>query len=155
MNITNNWKYEEWANEMKKSPYDTSYDIQRYINYEIYAEDIEIISTILLPITFEYKGLILLDREGGCEEEVRDNFDSGLLNIPDMTELQESMNRLIVRDVFFNTADKSSDSTIMNVAKLIQHNWTYYLIKEYPSRRFKVEIVGEDFYPVVTFYEVP
>ncbi len=87
MNITNNWKYEEWANEMKKSPYDTSYDIQRYINYEIYAEDIEIISTILLPITFEYKGLILLDREGGCEEEVRDNFDSGLLNIPDMTEL--------------------------------------------------------------------
>ena len=40
MNITNNWKYEEWANEMKKSPYDTSYDIQRYINYEIYAEDI-------------------------------------------------------------------------------------------------------------------
>lgn len=138
---------------MKNSPYNTAYDVRIYINYEIYAEDIEIISTILLPITFEHKGVVLLNVEGIYQQEISENFDSGLLNICSTVETQESMNGLVVRDVFFNTADKSSDDTIMNVAKLIKHNWEYHLMKKYPDRHFIVEIVGESFYPVVTFYE--
>lgn len=153
MNDVSNWKYKKWEDEMKNSPYNTDYDVRLYINYEIYAEDIEIISTILLPITFEYKGVILLNVEGIYEKEISENFDSSLLNIRSTVETQESMNRLVVSDVFFNTADKSSDDTVMNVAKLIKHNWEYHLMKEYPDRRFRVEIVGESFYPVVTFYE--
>ena len=79
---------------MKNSPYNTDYDVRLYINYEIYAEDIEIISTILLPITFEYKGVILLNVEGIYEKEISENFDSSLLNIRSTVETQESMNRL-------------------------------------------------------------
>lgn len=98
------------------------YDAQRYITYEIYPEDIEIISTILLPITFEHRGVILLDIEGTYEKEISENFDSGLPNMPNITEAQESMNRLIVTDTFFSTSEKSSEKTLMNIAKLIKHN---------------------------------
>ena len=94
MNDVSNWKYKKWEDEMKNSPYNTDYDVRLYINYEIYAEDIEIISTILLPITFEYKGVILLNVEGIYEKEISENFDSSLLNIRSTVETQESMNRL-------------------------------------------------------------
>lgn len=153
MNDVRNWKYKEWENEMKESPYNTDYNVPLYINYEIYPEDIEIISTVLLPITFEYKGIILLNIEGIYEKEISEMYDEGLPNMASKVEAQESMNRLVVYDVFFNTADKSSDETIMNVAELIKHNWEYHLMKKYPNRHFIVEIVGESFYPVVTFYE--
>ena len=153
MNDIRNWKYEKWENEMKKSPYNTDYNVPLYINYEIYPEDIEIISTILLPIIFEYKGVILLNIEGIYEKEISEMYDKSLLKMVNKVEAQESMNRLVVNDIFFNTADKSSDDTIMNVAELIKHNWEYHLMKKYPNRHFIVEIVGESFYPVVTFYE--
>ena len=75
--------------------------------------------------------------------------------MPNITEAQESMNRLIVTDTFFSTSEKSSEKTLMNIAKLIKHNWEYHLIKKYPDKRFIVEIIGETFNSVVTFYEVP
>ena len=153
MNNMSNWKFEKWSNWIKDSPSDIPTDIWNYFNLEIYPEDIEIISTILLPITFEYKGVILLNVEGIYEKEISENFDSGLLNIPNIVEAQESMNRLIVNHVFFDNYEESSNNTIMNIAELIKHNWEYHLMKQYPDRRFIVEIVGEDFDPVVTFYE--
>ena len=153
MNNMSNWKFEKWSNWIKDSPSDIPTDIWNYINLEIYPEDIEIISTILLPITFEYKGVILLNIEGIYEKEISEMYDKGLPNMTSKVEAQESMNRLVVDDVFFNTADKSSNETIMNVAELIKHNWEYHLMKKHPNRHFVVKIVGEIFYPVVTFYE--
>ncbi|HCT72531.1 MULTISPECIES: hypothetical protein [Psychrobacter] len=153
MKNISNWKFKKWVNWIENSPSDMPTDIWNYINLEIYPEDIEIISTILLPITFEYKGIILLNIEGIYEKEISEMYDKGLPNMASKVEAQESMNRLMVDDVFFNTADRSSNETIMNVAELIKHNWEYHLMKKYPNRHFIVEIVGESFYPVVTFYE--
>lgn len=153
MKNISNWKFKKWVNLIENSPSDIPTDIWNYIDLEIYPEDIEIISTILLPITFKYKGVILLNIEGIYEKEISEMYDKGLLNMVNKVEAQESMNRLVVNDIFLNTADKSSDDTIMNVAELIKHNWEYHLMKKYPNRHFIVEIVGERFYPVVTFYE--
>lgn len=153
MNNISNWKFKKWSNWIENSPSDIPTDLCNYISLEVYPEDIEIISTILLPITFEYRGVVLLDIEGVYEKEISENFDSGLLKIPNITEAQESMNRLIITHVFFDNYEKSSDETLMNIAKLIKHNWEYHLIKKYPDRCFVVEIVGETFNPVVTFYE--
>ena len=153
MKNISNWKFKKWVNWIENSPSDIPTDIWNYINLEIYPEDIEIISIILLPITFEYKGVILLNIEGIYEKEISEMYDKGLLNMVNKVEAQESMNRLVVNDIFLNTANKSSDNTVMNVAELIKHNWEYHLMKKYPNRYFIVEIVGESFYPVVTFYE--
>lgn len=155
MRNISNWKFKKWVDWIKKSPSDIPTDAWNYINLEIYPEDIEIMSIIFMPTTFEYRDVILLNVEGVYEKEIGENFDNGLLNIPNITEVQESMNRLIVTHVFFDNYEKSSDSTLMNVANLIKHNWEYYLIKKYPNRKFTVEIVGDAFDPVVTFYEVP
>lgn len=155
MRNVSNWKFKKWVGWIKNSPSDIPTDVWNYINLEVYPEDIEIMSTILMPTTFEHRGVILLNVEGICEKEISDMFDKGLLNIPNITKAQESMNRLIVTHVFFDNYEKSSDSTLMNVANLIKHNWEYYLIKKYPNRKFTIEIVGETFDPVVTFYEVP
>lgn len=153
MNSISNWKFKKWSNWIENSPSDIPIDICNYISLEVYPEDIEIISTILLPTTFEHKGIILLNIEGIYEKEIIEMFNSGLPNIPNIAELQESMNRLIITHVFFDNYEKSSESTLMSIAKLIKHNWEYHLIKKYPDRRFIVEIVGETFNPVVTFYE--
>ncbi|WP_230659491.1 hypothetical protein [Psychrobacter sp. I-STPA10] len=155
MNIISNWKFKKWVDWIQNSLSNVPTNISSYISLEIYPEDVEIISTILLPNTFEHRGIILLDIEGCYEKEISENFDSGILNMPNIMETQESMNRLVISEVFFNTSDKSSDGTLMSVAQLIKSNWEYYLIKKYPDRNFVVKIVGETFNPVVTFYEAP
>ena len=154
MRNISNWKFRKWVVWIKNSPSDIPTDVWHYINLEIYPEDIEIMSTIFMPTTFEHRGIILLNIEGSHENEIRDMFDKGLTNLSNITEAQESMNRLILTHVFFDHYEKSSESTLMNIAKLIQHNWEYFLIKKYPDRQFVVKIVGESFEPVVTFYEV-
>ena len=51
-----NWKYEKWKNSAV-SEYE---DIQTYIEMEVYPEDIELFSYILLPSTILYKDRVII-----------------------------------------------------------------------------------------------
>ena len=107
MKNINNWKFIKWVYWIKNSPSDIPTDVWHYINLEIYPEDIEIMLTIFMPTTFEHRGVILLNIEGLHENEISDMFDKCLPNMRNMTEAQESINRLILTHVFFDHYEKS------------------------------------------------
>lgn len=152
---TNNWKYKEWEEYMKNSPYDTKYDLRIYRSLEIYPEDIEIFMSVLMPIIFEINGRVFFDVDGDTEPYIRDAYLKADPIKRSESERQKDWNSVKVSEIFFNNSDNTAETTLINIAKLIKNNWEYYLIKNYPSRQFFVEIIGDHFDPVVTFYEAP
>ena len=65
-----NLKYEKWV---KSGKYGLN-SLEDYISLEIYPEDIEIFSTILLPETFIFEDYILLRRPNINLNEQKSNF---------------------------------------------------------------------------------
>ena len=54
----------------------------------------------------------------------------------------------------YNTSQNSSESTLLNVARLIKFNWENFLLNKYQDRQFNVVIGGENFDPSLTFYQI-
>ena len=55
---------------------------------------------------------------------------------------------------FLNTSQNSSESTLLNVARLIKFNWENFLVNKYQHMQFNVVIGGENFDPSLTFYQI-
>ena len=111
--------------------------------------------SVLMPKIFEIDERVFFDIDGDAEHYVREAYLKEDTIRYSESERQEDWNSVKVSEIFFNNSDNVADTTLMNIAKLIKHNWEYYLIKNYPNRHFIVKIVGENFDPVVTFYEIP
>ena len=148
-----NWKYKKW----KDSPVSEYKDVETYIEMEVFPEDIELFSYILLPNTILYKDRVIMIDIDGNEEvvaSIKKNFDDW--NASHGGQVAQWMtNKTLVSNIFLNSiTPETSSSTLIQIAKLIQHNWEYFLMKNYPDKRFVVEIGDiewED--PYVTFYQ--
>ena len=146
-----NWKYKKW----KDSPVSEYKDVETYI--EVIPEHIELFSYILLPNTILYKDRVIMIDIDGNEEvvaSIKKNFDDW--NASHGGQVAQWMtNKTLVSNVFLNSiTPETSSATLIQIAKLIQHNWEYFLMKNYPDKRFVVEIGDiewED--PYVTFYQ--
>ena len=148
-----NWKYEKW----REQGFIDSY-IESYISLNIYAEDIEIFSNILCPKTIEYKDRVILSWWAETDEdieEIKKIFDEGIRNFLSISKAEKAINYIRLYDIFFNTSQTASDETYKNVADLIKKNLEYHLIKNYPNKKFIVEIIGEYEQFGVTFYQAP
>ena len=69
------------------------------------------------------------------------------------TLAQAQINMCSIADIFLNTSENTSDSTIENLANLIKDNWELHLQKTYPDRDFVVYIAGEGVDLVIIFFE--
>ena len=148
-----NWKYEKW----KDSPVSMYKDIETYIAMEIPPEDIELFSFVLLPNTILYRDRVIMidiDGSGDVVTAIKKNFDDWTSSHGSQTA-QWMTNKTLVSNVFLNSiASETSSSTLIQIAKLIQHNWEYFLIKNYPDKKFVVEIGDMEWGdPYVTFYQ--
>ena len=74
MIMINNWKYNEWLKlgYQYHAPED-------YISMEVYPEDIEIFSKILLLDTIEHKGRVIKINPSSTEEETKKDFDKQIV----------------------------------------------------------------------------
>lgn len=143
-----NWKYKKWREQGWEYQ-----DIGAYIGMEIYPEDIEIFSTVLLPNLIEYKNRIFIhDNISNNEADARKCIDLLILNFG-IDDAEKLINRVRITDLFINKIDNTEHSTCMNIAKLIKHNWEYHLLKKFPNKDFIVAIIGEAFEPEVVFYQ--
>ena len=148
-----NWKYKKW----KDSPVSEYKDIETYIEMEVFPEDVELFSYILLPNTILHKDRVIIIDIDGNEEvvaSIKKNFDDW--NASHGGQVAQWMtNKTLVSNIFLNSiTPETSSSTLIQIDKLIQHNWEYFLMKNYPDKRFVVEIGDiewED--PYVTFYQ--
>ena len=148
-----NWKYKKW----KDSPVSEYKDIETYIGMEVFPEDVELFSYILLPNTILYKDRVIMidvDENGDVVASIKKNFDDW--NASHGGQVAQWMtNKTLVSNIFLNSiTPETLSSTLIQIAKLIQHNWEYFLMKNYPDKRFVVEIGDiewED--PYVTFYQ--
>ena len=148
-----NWKYKKW----KDSPVSEYKDVETYIEMEVFPEDVELFSYILLPNTILHKDRVIIIDIDGNEEvvaSIKKNFDDW--NASHGGQVAQWMtNKTLVSNVFLNSiTPETSSATLIQIAKLIQHNWEYFLMKNYPDKRFVVEIGDiewED--PYVTFYQ--
>lgn len=152
-NMKTNWKYEKW----KDSPVSMYKDIETYIVMEIPPEDIELFSFVLLPNTILYKDRVIMidiDGSGDVVTAIKKNFDDWASSHGSQTA-QWMTNKTLVSNVFLNSIEsETSSSTLIQIAKLIQHNWEYFLIKNYPDKKFVVEIGDMEWGdPYVTFYQ--
>ena len=152
-NMKTNWKYEKW----KDSPVSMYKDIETYIAMEIPPEDIELFSLVLLPNTILYKDRVIMidiDGSGDVVTAIKKNFDDWTSSHGSQTA-QWMTNKTLVSNVFLNSiAPETSSSTLIQIAKLIQHNWEYFLMKNYPDKKFVVEIGDIEWGdPYVTFYQ--
>ena len=152
-NMKTNWKYEKW----KDSPVSMYKDIETYIAMEIPPEDIELFSFVLLPNTILYRDRVIMidiDGSGDVVTAIKKNFDDWASSHGSQTA-QWMTNKTLVSNVFLNSiASETSSSTLIQIAKLIQHNWEYFLIKNYPDKKFVVEIGDMEWGdPYVTFYQ--
>ena len=59
-----------------------------------------------------------------------------------------------VSDIFLNTSQNSSESTLLNEARRIKFNWENFLVNKYQHMQFNVVIGGENFDPSLTFYQI-
>lgn len=109
--------------------------------------------SVLMPKIFEIDGLIFFDIDGESESYIRKMYSHKDTIKRSESERQKDWNSVNVGNIFFNNQDNSSEETLMNVAKLIKHNWEYYLLTKYPNKRFIVEIYGDDFEPWISFYQ--
>lgn len=154
MNRIINWRYEKWDNNEKNN--DKKYsedDISDYISWEIYPEDIELFITVLAPRTIIYKGCVIRCKNENKKKSICQRFDSWLLQGKDLHIAQAQINMCSIADIFLNTSENTSDSTIENLANLIKDNWELHLQKTYPDRDFVVYIAGEGVDLVVIFFE--
>ena len=152
-NMKTNWKYEKW----KDSPVSMYKDIETYIAMEIPPEDIELFSLVLPPNTILYKDRVIMidiDGSGDVVTAIKKNFDDWTSSHGSQTA-QWMTNKTLVSNVFLNSiAPETSSSTLIQIAKLIQHNWEYFLMKNYPDKKFVVEIGDIEWGdPYVTFYQ--
>ena len=145
-----NLKYKEWVNSGK---YRLN-SLEDYISLEIYPEDIEIFSTVLLPETFIFEDYILLRRPNMNLDEQKSNFLHWSDKLKCENEAQKIFNNTNVSDIFLNTSQNSSESTLLNVARLIKFNWENFLVNKYQHMQFNVVIGGENFDPSLTFYQI-
>ena len=145
-----NLKYEEWVNSGK---YGLN-SLEDYISLEIYPEDIEIFSTVLLPETFIFEDYILLRRPNINLDEQKSHFLHWSDKLKCKNEAQKTFNNTNVSDIFLNTSQNSSESTLLNVARLIKFNWENFLVNKYQHMQFNVVIGGENFDPSLTFYQI-
>ena len=148
-----NWKYEKWKNSAV-SEYE---DIQTYIEMEIYPEDIELFSYILLPSTILYKDRVII-----VDIEKNDNYIKKYIKSFDDWDsshggktAQWMINKTLISNIFCNSIEpETSGSTLIRIAELIKYNWEFFLSKNYPDKKFIIEIGDiewED--PYVTFYQ--
>ena len=98
--------------------------------------------------------MIDVDGNGDVAASIKKNFDDW--NASHGGQVAQWMtNKTLVSNIFLNSiTPETSSSTLIQIAKLIQHNWEYFLMKNYPDKRFVVEIGDiewED--PYVTFYQ--
>lgn len=143
-----NWKFKKWKEEGW-----TYQDIDAYIGMEIYPEDIEIFSTILLPNLIAYKDRIFIyDNIFKDEFDAKKSIDLLILSFG-LDDAEKLINRVRIPELFINNIDNTEPSTRMNIAKLIKHNWEYHLLKKFPNKDFTVEITGGKFDPEVVFYQ--
>ena len=145
-----NLKYEEWV---KSGKYGLN-SLEDYISLEIYPEDIEIFSTVLLPETFIFEDYILLRRPNINLDEQKSHFLHWSDELKCKNEAQKIFNNTNVSDIFLNTSQNSSESTLLNVARLIKFNWENFLVNKYQHMQFNVVIGGENFDPSLTFYQI-
>lgn len=154
MNNITNWRYERWENEEGNSAKRFSEDgISDFISWEIYPEDIELFITVLAPRTIVYRGYVIRCENENKRDSVCQRFDSWQLEGKSLHIAQAQINLCKVADIFLNTSDETSDSTIKNIANLIKNNWEFHLRKVYPERYFIIDITGEGFDLYITFYE--
>ena len=121
-NMKTNWKYEKW----KDSPVSMYKDIETYIAMEIPPEDIELFSFVLLPNTILYRDRVIMidiDGSGDVVTAIKKNFDDWASSHGSQTA-QWMTNKTLVSNVFLNSiASETSSSTLIQIAKLIRHNW--------------------------------
>ncbi len=154
MNHIINWRYEKWDNNEENNDKKYSEDgVSDYISWEIYPEDIELFITVLAPSTIIYEGYVIRCENESKKQSTCQRFDSWLLEGKDLHIAQAQINMCNVADIFLNTSDNTSDSTIKKLANLIKDNWELHLQKTYPNRDFVVYITGEGFDLVVVFFE--
>lgn len=144
-----NQRYLDWV---KHQGYQ-HHELLDYIGLEIYPEDIEIFSIILLPNTIIYQDCVLILPYDFDETSVKNNFDRWYDSTYSKSCAQSMINYTSIRDIFLNTSNDTSNNTLMNIALLIKHNWEHMLKSKYSQRIFTIEIKGEPFEPVITFYE--
>ena len=151
MTMFENWKYNNW----KSKQVDRS-DIEAYISYEIYPEDIEIFSKILYPDFMQHKNCIIR-LPSDCTEQELDEikilFESWENEKLSFEEIEKIMNYALVADIFFNTSMTSSFSTLESVATLIKFNWEIWLHKKFPDRKFNVVLLNDDGQLALTFFQ--
>ena len=97
-----NLKYKEWVNSGK---YGLN-SLEDYISLEIYPEDIEIFSTVLLPETFIFEDYILLRRPNINLDEQKSNFLHWSDKLKCKNEAQKIFNNTNVSDIFFKYISK-------------------------------------------------
>lgn len=137
-----NWKYNNWKNKQIDRD-----DVEAYIGYEIYPEDIEIFSNILYPDFMEYKNCIIKLPSNCSPQELKDiqtlfdNWENEKLSI---TEIEKIMNYTAVSDIFFNNSNNSNFSTLKNVANVIKFNWELWLERNFPNKKFNVITVNNE-----------
>ena len=143
---TDNWKYSEWLKlgYQYHAPED-------YISMEVYPEDIEMFSTILLLDTMEYKGRIIKIDSDSSIEDTKNHFDKQIIEFG-IDAAERIMNLAVLPFIFFHTSDKTSHTTFMNIIRLIKNNWEYCLEKKYPDKSFEFVICDDEYEPSITFY---
>ena len=144
--MINNWKYNEWLKlgYQYHAPED-------YISMEIYPEDIEMFSKILLLDTIEHKGRIIKVNPSSTEEETKKDFDKQIVEFG-IDAAEKIMNLAVPSFIFFHTSEKTSSETFMNIIRLIKNNWKYCLEKKYPDKTFEFVICEDEYEPSITFY---
>lgn len=147
-----NWKYHLW----KKDQIDRN-DIDAYIGYKIYPEDIEIFSNILYPDFMEYKNCIIKLPSGCTQDEIKDIqllFDKWEGENLTTSQIEKVMNYTIISEIFFETSSSSNISTLSNIANLISLNWEICLKKKFPNRNFDIVVSSDDDQVSLTFSQV-
>ena len=95
-----------------------------------------------------------VDGNGDVAASIKKNFDDW--NASHGGQVAQWMtNKTLVSNIFLNSiTPETLSSTLIQIAKLIQHNWEYFLIKNYPDKKFVVEIGDMEWGdPYVTFYQ--
>lgn len=129
-----------------------------------------------MPKIFEIDGRIFFDVSLDKEATIREAYRAPDSMGRSKTEQQKAWNSLNIRetflvtdnnpsvkhkihfdaarDVILDASDFTSNTTLANIAELIKHNWEYHLQKQYPDKKFGVEIYGDSFDPYITFWQV-
>ena len=111
-----NWKYKKW----KDSPVSEYKDVETYIEMEVFPEDIELFSYILLLNTILYKDRVIMidiDGNGDVAASIKKNFDDW--NASHGGQVAQWMtNKTLVSNIFLNSiTPETSSSTLIQIAK--------------------------------------